>query len=102
MELIKNIKESEKQSQELKEQAKTASEKRAEEFRIKREESLIEAEQQRKRAIEEAVSAARTEGAIEIEALKSDAEGNRKQLREKTAGKLGGAAAKVMEYLKKG
>ena len=66
MELIKKIKESEKQAEEIIEQAKAEGAKKAEENRSRRVEILAEAEQERKKAIEAAVSAFETEGVGEI------------------------------------
>ncbi len=100
MELIKKIKESEKQAQEIIEEAKAEGSKKAEENRSRRVELLAEAEQERKKAVEAAVSAAETEGVGEIEELKKQAEKDLQHLRDETSSKTAAAAAKVMDYLR--
>ena len=100
MELIKKIKEAERQAQEIIDQAKAESVKEAEQGRSRRLERLAQAEQERKKAIEAAVSAAQSEGLAEVEGLKEQAEKNRQQLHDKVGGKIAGSAAKVMDYLR--
>jgi V/A-type H+-transporting ATPase subunit G/H len=100
MELIKKIKESEKQAQEIIEEAKAEGAKNAEESRSRKVEILAEAEQERKKAIESAVSAAETEGLKEIKELKKQAEKDRQQLRDETSSKTADATEKVMDYLR--
>ncbi|MHC4737878.1 MAG: hypothetical protein ACYS9Y_03135 [Planctomycetota bacterium] len=100
MELIKKIKDSERQAQEIIEEAKAEGTKKAEESRSKKVKILAEAEQERKKAIEAAVSAAETEGIGEIKKLKKQAEKDRQQLRDETSSKTADAAAKVMDYLR--
>ncbi len=99
MELIKRIKQAEAEAQEIIEQAKAQIARRAEEGRQKRAESLEEAERERKKAIEAAVAVAQSEGLAEIENLKSQAERDRRELRDKVNSKMAGAVAKVMDYL---
>lgn len=100
MELIKKIKESEVQGQKVIEQARTEAAKQAEKNQGKRVNELAEAEQERKKAIESAVAGAQSEGLAETKKLKAQAEKQRQQLCEKAAGKMAGAVAKVMDYLK--
>ncbi len=100
MELIKKIKQAEAQAQEIIEQAKAQITRRAEEGRQKRAESLAEAERERKKATEASVAAAQSQGLAEIENLKSQAERDRQELRDKVKAKMAGAVAKVMDYLR--
>ena len=100
MELIKKIKQAEAQAQQIIEQARADAARYAEEARQGRRQALIQAEQERKKAIEAAVAKAETQGLAEVEVIKSEAEKQRQQLREGTAGKMDSAAAKVMNYLK--
>ena len=100
MELIKKIKESERQAQEIIDQAKVEAVKQAEEGRSRRLERLAQAEQERKKAIDAAASAAETQGLAKIEGLKEQAKNDRQQLRDKVSGKMADAASKVMDYLR--
>ncbi len=100
MELIKKIKQAETQAQEIIEQAKVGAARQAEKARENCLTSLTEAKQERKKAIEAAVIKSRSESLAEIELLKAEAEKKRRQLHHKTAGKMGGAAAKVLDYLR--
>jgi len=100
MELIKRIKQAEAQAQQTIEQARADAAGYAEEARQGRRQALIQAEQDRKKAIEAAVAQAEMQGLAEAEVIKSEAEKQRQQLREGTAGKMGSAVAKVMDYLK--
>ncbi len=100
MELIKKIKQSEAQAQEIIEQAKVEAAKQAEKGRENRLEAMTEAEQQRKEATEAAIAEAQSQGSAEVERLKAQAEDQRRQLRDKTANKMATAAAKVMDYLR--
>lgn len=100
MELIKKIKQAEAQAQEIIEQAKGESARGVEEGRANRRRLLAEAEQERKKAIETAVAAAQLQGHAEIEKLKTQAGEKQRHLRDKAAGKMAPAVAKVMDYLK--
>ncbi len=101
MELIKKIKQAEAQAQEIIEQAKADTSRQAEKGRENRLEALAKAEHGRKEATEAAVAVAQSEGLAEIENLKSQAERDRQELRDKVKAKMAGAVAKVMDYLKK-
>lgn len=100
MELIKKIKEAEAQSQEIIDRAKADTVRLAEEGRKKRLAVLSDAEQQRKRAIQSALAAARSQGLAEAQKLKEQARKERQGLRQKAEGKIAAAAARVMDYLK--
>lgn len=100
MELIKKIRQSEAQAQEIIEQAKADAAAHAEQGRENRLEALAQAEQERKKAIEAAVAAAEKEGLAEIENLKTQAGKNHQQLREKIDSKMAKAVAKVTDYLR--
>jgi vacuolar-type H+-ATPase subunit H len=100
MELVKKIRQAEEQAREIIEKAKADAAEQAEEERKNRRQLLTEAEQQRKKAIEDAVGVARSQGAAEAEKLKAKAEKKQQQLREKAAGRMIPAVKKVMEYLK--
>lgn len=100
MELIKTIKQAEAQAREIIEQAKAEAARQAEENRKNRIAALAEAEQARKKAIEAAVSAAQSQGLKEVEKLKVKAENQRRKLRDKVGSKMGGATARVIDYLR--
>jgi len=100
MELIKKIKETETQAQQIKDNAKAEAVQRAEEFQQRKRQSLDNAEQQRKKAIETAVAKAKTEGLEQAGQLRAQAEKDRQQLRDKTNNRIDAAVARVMDYLK--
>ena len=99
MELIKKIKQAEAQAQEIIEQAKAQAATQAEEAQHHRRQLLEQAEQQRKRATEAAVAAAQSQGRVEVENLKAQAEKSRQELRDKARSKMATAIARVMDYL---
>ena len=100
MELVKKIRQAEEESREIVEKAKADAAEQAESQRKNRQRLLAEAEQKRKKAIEAAVAAAQSQGLAEIEKLKAQSKKTLQQLRDKAAGKMATAAAKVMDYLK--
>ncbi len=100
MDVIKKIKQAESEAQEIIERAKAEGAKRAEQWRSNRLERLAQAEVERKKAVESAISAARSQGLAEAENLKAKAERERQPLREKAAERMAGAATKVMDYLR--
>ncbi len=100
MELIKKIKEAETQAQQIIEEARAKASIQAENGRQNRLQGLAKAQQERKKTIEAAVVAAQSEAITEVENLKSQAEKQQQQLRESTNGKMAGAIAKVMDYLR--
>jgi vacuolar-type H+-ATPase subunit H len=100
MDLIRKIKQAEVQAQQIIEQAKSEAAGKSEQFRQNRSKLLAEAEQQRKRAIEAAVSAAESDALSQVKELQSQAEKQRRKLREKAGGKTATATAKVIEYLR--
>ncbi len=99
MELIKKIRQTEEQARGIVEQAKAGAAEKAEDGRKNRSRLLAEAEQARKKAIEAAVAVAQSQGVVEIEKLKTQAEKKQQQLRDKAARKMDSAVKKVMEYL---
>ena len=100
MELIKKIKQTEAEAQEIVERARAEAASRAEQGREGRGQVLERAEQQRKRTIKAAVVRAESEGLAEVQQLKAQAVEDRKQLRDKVNPRIGPAVAKVMDYLK--
>ncbi len=100
MELIKKIKQTEAQAQEIIEQAKARTAAQAEKGRSSRLKALQQAEQERKKAIEAAVDAAEKEGLAETENLKAQAEKKQQQLHNKVADKTAAAVTKVIEHLR--
>ena len=100
MELIKKIKETEVEAQEIIDRAKADAAKDAQEGRARRFSALAEAEQKRRKTIESAVAAARSQGLAEAQRLKEQAEKNRQQLRERTEDRISAAATKVVSFLK--
>ncbi len=100
MELIKKIKQTETQAQEIIEQAKARTATQAEKGRSSRLKALQQAEQERKKAIEAAVDAAEKEGLAETENFKAQAEKKQQQLHNKAADKTAAAVTKVIEHLR--
>ena len=100
MELIKKIKQTETQAQEIIEQAKADAAGRAEKLREDHRQNLEQAEKERKKAVEAAVAEAQSQGLAEAEQLEAQAEKDRRKLRDKANARMAGAAAKVMDYLR--
>ncbi|MHC4620069.1 MAG: hypothetical protein ACYTEQ_20165 [Planctomycetota bacterium] len=100
MELIKKIKQTEAEAQEIVERAKAEAATRAEQRRKSRSQVLEQAEQQRKKTIEAAVARAESEGLAEVQQLKAKAEKDRRLLRDKVNPRIGPGVARVMDYLK--
>jgi len=100
MTLIKEIKHSETQAQEIIAKARSDAETLAQQNKQKRIEVMEQSQQERKKAIEAAVAGAQQQGLAEVEGLKAKAEKDRSNLHDKLAGKITDAAARVMEYLK--
>jgi len=99
MELIKKVKQAEQQAQQIIEDAKAESTKQAEQSQEHRCQLMEEAEQNRKKTISEAVNQAEVQAQQEAESLRAQAEKQRQELHNKVGSKIGGAAAKVMDYL---
>lgn len=100
MELIKKIKQAEEQGKGIVEQAKAYAAYQSEKVREEREESLSEAEKDRKKAISEAGEKAESEGLVEVENLKKQAQSAREELRKQSVLETSKAVAKVMDYLR--
>lgn len=100
MELLKQIKEAETQTQQIIDRAKADASAASDEARKKRQASVVEAEQQRRKAIESATDAAKAQGLAEAQNLKEQAKKTRQQLWQKAEGKIPTAAEKVVGYLK--
>ena len=100
MELIKRIKKAEAQAQEVIEQARIEVAEQVEKGRENRRQALMDAEQHRKKATETAIAEAQARGSAEVDKLKSQAENERQELRNKTGSRMATAAAKVTDYLR--
>ncbi len=100
MELIKRIKEAETEAQEIIAQGRAAASEQAEEGRRNRLEAQGDAEEERKKSIEASVSAAESDARVEVDALKAQAEGQRRQLRDSVGSKMAASAGKVVDYLR--
>ena len=100
MELIKKIKKAEAQAQEVIEQARIQVTEQAEKGRENRRRALADAEQHRKNATEAAIAEAQAKGRAEVDKLKSQAENERQELRNKTGSRMATGAAKVTDYLR--
>ena len=100
MELIKKIKQTEAQAQEIIEQAKTQAAGQTEQGRERRLEALAQAEQERKKTVEAAVAAAQAQAVAEIDKLKTQAEKDRQSLHNKANAKMAATIAKVMDYIR--
>ncbi len=99
MELIKKIKQTEEQAQQIIEQAKAEAAKRAEENRERQRLFLEELEQERKKATAEAVAQAEAQAQQEIENLKARAQKQQQELHDQVESKKAGAVTRVMNYL---
>jgi vacuolar-type H+-ATPase subunit H len=99
MELIKKIKDAEKQSSEIINAAKAGAAKQAEEFRKVKTGKLEQAQSARKKAIDQAIIAAETEGKKKVEKLHSEAKQQREHLKESVSPKIPPAVNKIMEHL---
>ncbi len=100
MELIKKIKQAEAEAEQIILQAKADAVKQAEAFRVNRQNTLEQAEKERKKAIETAVLAAEGQAKGEVEKMTAEADKRRRELRAKATGRLSQAAAKVVGLLK--
>lgn len=100
MELIKKIKQSETQAQQILEDAKAAAAAKADQAREKRAEDREQAEDQRKKAVEAAVATAASQAHTEVDALKANARAQRQQLKNETQPKIAAAVDKVVNHLR--
>ncbi|MCK4886292.1 MAG: hypothetical protein KAS96_02830 [Planctomycetes bacterium] len=100
MELIKKIKEAEKQAQEIIEQSKADVLKKAESDKKVYQQSMDEAGAARRQAIADAEESAKQQGLAEVEELKSQAAASRQELRSRAEGRTVSAADKVVSSLK--
>jgi len=100
MELIKKIKEAEKQSQEIIEQSKADVLKKADADKKVYQQSMDEAVAARRQAIADAEESAKQQGLAEVDDLKAKAAASRQELRSSTEGKITSAADKVVSSLK--
>jgi len=100
MELIKQIKQAEAQAQQIIEQAKAKAAEQAGQHGKKQRQIRLEAEQQRKKAVDAAVDGAWAQGKSEVAVLKAEAEKQKNQLRQETKPKVSAAIARVMDHLK--
>lgn len=100
MELIKKIKEAEKQAQEIINQSRADVLRKAASDKKSYQESMDKAVADRRKAISDAEEAAKQQGIAEIEELKSQAAEAQRNLRQSTEGKISSAADKVVSSLK--
>ena len=100
MELIKKIKETEVQAQQIIAKAKTDAVSAAGQWKQKKRQNLEKYEQDRRKAIEEAVVQAEKQGQADVGKLKDDARKQREDLRQSTASKIDNAVNKVVTYIK--
>ena len=97
MELVKKIKETERQAQAIIQQAKKESIRRADEWKEKKTQLLGQAEAERKKTIEETAAKARQQATEEIKVLKEAAENKRLELQKKASAKKENAIRKILE-----
>ena len=100
MELVKKIKEAEAQAEQIVAQANADAVKQAEGLKILQQQRLCEAEQQRKKITEEAISRAKSQGQKKAEELKAQADRQKNQLVKNSKDKLPQAIASVTDYIK--
>jgi V/A-type H+-transporting ATPase subunit G/H len=97
MELVKKIKETERQAQEIIQQAKREAARRADEWKEKKTQSLLQAETERRKIIEETIAQARMQAAEEIQSLKGAQESKRQELQNKASARKEAAVRKILE-----
>ena len=100
MELIKKIKEAEKQAQEIIDKTKADIVEKAESAKKVYRQLKDEAVAARRQAIADAEESAKQQGLAEVEELKSQATSAREELRKKAEVKVANAAEKVVSSLK--
>ncbi|MCK4751968.1 MAG: hypothetical protein KAS75_00880 [Planctomycetes bacterium] len=100
MELIKKIKQAETQAEEIINRTKSEVASQTEQGRINRAAAFKQAEQERKKAIDAAISKAESEGVAEVEKLQSQASKDRQELCDKSKAKTADAVAKVVNHLR--
>lgn len=100
MELIKKIKEAEAKAQQIIAGAKTDSVNAVEQWDKQKRQLLAKAEQDRTKAIAQAVEAAQKQAQADIEQLKAKAVKDRQELAKTTAAKMDAAVNKVVNYIK--
>lgn len=100
MELVKKIKEAEKQAGEIIAQAESATDTMAEQMLQDKEKVMNVAKQERAKAIQKAVEQAESQARSEVENLKAQAQQHREQLRKETELKIPMAVKKVTDFVK--
>ena len=100
MELIKKIKEAEKQAQQIIDKAKSEAAEQNEQFRQRQVQVLEEAEVARKEQTKAAVAEAEQKTKVELQDIQKQADKDRRQLQDKAMAKTDKAIEKVMDYLK--
>ena len=100
MELIRKIKEAEKQAQEIIEQSKANVLKKAESDKKVYQQLMDEAGAARRQTIADAEESAKQQGLAEVEKLRSQAAASQQELRNIAEGKTASAADKVVSSLK--
>ncbi len=100
MELIKKIKETEKQAQEIIDQAKADVLKKAASNKKAYQQSMDEAVVARRQAIADAEASAERQGLADVKELNSKAAASRNTLRSSTQSKIDSAANNVVQSLK--
>jgi len=97
MELVKKIKETERQAQEIIQQAKRDAARRADEWKEKKSQMLAYAEAERRKTIEENIAKARREADEEIKSLKGAQESKRQELQNKASARKEATVRKILE-----
>lgn len=101
MELIKRIKEAESEAQRIIEQAKADSAASAQQGKLAGQKMLAQAEHDRRKAIEFAVAAMRSQGQAEGGILRAEGHKQRQQMHTRTNSRTDAAVASIIEYLRK-
>lgn len=101
MELIKQIKAAEAEAKVIVEQAKTDAVSIGNNARKRQAEQMNIAQEERRRAIESAVSRAQEEGQGEVEELMAHAAEERQALESNAGAKVDECVGRVMDYLRK-
>jgi len=100
MDLIKKIRQAERQAREVVEKASTEAAEMDAEFQRRRTQLREDASRQRQQAIESAVAEGEKEAGEKIKHLEAAAEKDRRKLRQKTGERRSAAVSKITDYIK--
>ena len=100
MEIIKEIKEAEKQAKQIVEQARLDAQQIASDAKLKRQRSLEQRAQSRREAIERAENEALAKAGNEAKDIQTQAQKSCEQIKDSAKSLLDGASGKVIEFIR--